>query len=138
MIAKHAIDMVVQESKPLVANLVPVDQILAIIRIEDPFDEKPEDTYKLIEDWVIDHLPTVYQRIDQLVDAVTNNLRIQKVGEDTFTKMVLITAAHVLVDYIIQTSNRTDIYDRYSDNAIMHHVFDRAKSKMSTMGLTPK
>lgn len=134
--AKLVIDSVVQQRKPIVVKLVPVDEILAILSIEDPFNERPEESYKLIEDWVIDHIPDIHQKIDQIVDPVSNNLRNQRVEQSLLEEMILKTAANVLVDYIIRESGKSaSIYDRYSDSAIVYHVYEEVEKAMRRMGL---
>lgn len=130
------IDSVIHENKPIVVKLLPVDEILAILSIEDPFNERPEQSYELIEDWVIDHIPDIYQKIDQIIDPVSNNLRNQRVEQSLLEEIILKTSANVLVDYIIQESGKSaSIDDRYDHSAITYHVHERVEKVMRSMGL---
>jgi hypothetical protein len=124
-----------------------INGLLALLSVDDPFMEKPEETYSRIEDFVIDNLETLLQ---QTIPIAEEQLAAHKkewdltvsIDPDSLSSLdewiVIITkmAAHALVESIIDFSGTKEmILRRYSEGAIRQHVFDRVKAKIKNFGI---
>jgi hypothetical protein len=130
--AKQAIDQAIQESNPHGFTIPGMDSFLAMLSVEDPFRENPEETYAKIEDFVIDNLEHILEQVKPIA--------MEKAGSDysmgewsyLLTKMV----AHGLVSKIIENSgSQESIEDRYSSYGILSHVHDRVHRRFMELGL---
>jgi len=144
---KESIDQVVLRSRPHsllledqdLLELPGVNQFLAMMRVDDPFQDQPvEDAYLAIEGWVLDHIPQLIQFLKEnpqanwLVAAANATPGIVK--SET---LIILAAAQTLVHKIIQQSGRTDIFDRYSETSIITRVFSKVSDELVKLGHLP-
>lgn len=153
MTAKQAIDSTLLESYDLPMGwtngftLPGINGLLALLSVDDPFMEKPEETYSRIEDFVIENLEAL---LEQTIPIAEEQLAAHKkewdltvsIDPDSLSSLdewiVIITkmAAHALVESIIDFSGTKEmILGRYSESAIRQHVFDRVKAKIKNFGI---
>jgi RNase adaptor protein for sRNA GlmZ degradation len=124
-----------------------INGLLALLSADDPFMEKPEETYSRIEDFVIENLEAL---LEQTIPIAEEQLAAHKkewdltvsIDPDSLSSLdewiVIITkmAAHALVESIIDFSGTKEmILRRYSESAIRQHVFDRVKAKIKNFGI---
>jgi RNase adaptor protein for sRNA GlmZ degradation len=124
-----------------------INGLLALLSVDDPFMEKPEETYSRIEDFVIENLEAL---LEQTIPIAEEQLAAHKkewdltvsIDPDSLSSLdewiVIITkmAAHALVESIIDFSGTKEmILRRYSESAIRQHVFDRVKAKIKNFGI---
>jgi hypothetical protein len=143
--AKRAIDQAIEESNPLGFTIPGMDSFLAMLSVEDPFRENPEETYAKIEDFVIDNLEHILEQVKPLamekikeVKAMGNAgfLSDDQYGVDEWSYLLTKMVAHGLVEKIIKDSgSQESIDDRYSSYAICRHVYDRVQKRFKELGL---
>ena len=146
MTAKQAIDGAVigDRDQTLLENgfsLPGINGFLALLSVQDPFLEKPEETYGRIEDFVIDNLEALLDqtvpKAEEVAHRSCDSLGHEVTNEDLdfWIEAVTKMAASALVERIMEISGTQEmILERYSRNAICGHVHDRAKDKMKKLG----
>ena len=143
MTAKQAIDRTVTwRDFNLPANAI--NGLLALLSVQDPFLEKPEETYEMIEDFVIDNLDLLLdQTIPMATDAVSRNSQQSERPDrpqilpnlDIYIQTMTMMAALTMVNRIINLSGAKDmVLQRYSEGSIRDHVITRVKAKIKDMG----
>lgn len=140
MTAKQAIDRTVtRRDFNLPANAI--NGLLALLSVQDPFLEKPEETYEMIEDFVIDNLDLLLdQTIPMAKDAVSRNSQQSERPQilpnlDIYVQTITMMAALTMVNRIINLSGAKDmVLQRYSEGSIRDHVITRVKAKIKDMG----
>ena len=142
MTAKRAIDQAIEESNPHGFTIPGMDSFLAMLSVEDPFRENPEETYAKIEDFVIDNLEHILEQVKPLamekIKAMGNAGVLSDVpySVDEWSYLLTKMVAHGLVEKIIKDSgSQESIDDRYSSYAICHHVYDRVQRRFKELGL---
>ena len=140
MTAKQAIDRTVtRRDFNLPANAI--NGLLALLSVQDPFLEKPEETYEMIEDFVIDNLDLLLdQTIPMAKDAVSRNSQQSERPQilpnlDIYVQTITMMAALTMVNRVLDLSGAKDmVLQRYSEGAIRDHVITRVKAKIKDMG----
>ena len=140
MTAKQAIDRTVtRRDFNLPANAI--NGLLALLSVQDPFMEKPEETYEMIEDFVIDNLDLLLdQTIPRAKDAFGSNSlqpkRLQiRPNLDVYIQTMTMMAAMAMVNRVLDLSGAKDmVLQRYSEGAIRDHVITRVKAKIKDLG----
>jgi len=141
--AKQAIDRTVtRRDFNLPANAI--NGLLALLSVQDPFLEKPEETYEMIEDFVIENLDLLLdQTIPMAKDAVSRNSQQSERPDrpqilpnlDIYIQTMTMMAALTMVNRIINLSGAKDmVLQRYSEGSIRDHVITRVKAKIKDMG----
>jgi len=138
--AKQAIDRTItRRDFNLPANAI--NGLLALLSVQDPFLEKPEETYEMIEDFVIDNLDLLLdQTIPMATDAVSRNSQQSERPDrpqilpnlDIYIQTMTMMAALTMVNRIINLSGM--VLQRYSEGSIRDHVITRVKAKIKDMG----
>ena len=140
MTAKQAIDRTVtRRDFNLPANAI--NGLLALLSVQDPFMEKPEETYEMIEDFVIDNLDLLLdQTIPRAKDAFGSNSLQPKRPQirpnlDVYIQTMTMMAAMAMVNRVLDLSGAKDmVLQRYSEGAIRDHVITRVKAKIKDLG----
>ena len=140
MTAKQAIDRTVtRRDFNLPANAI--NGLLALLSVQDPFMEKPEETYEMIEDFVIDNLDLLLdQTIPMATDAFgSNSLQPERPqirpNLDVYIQTMTMMAALAMVNRVLDLSGAKDmVLQRYSEGAIRDHVITRVKAKIKDLG----
>ena len=140
MTAKQAIDRTVtRRDFNLPANAI--NGLLALLSVQDPFMEKPEETYEMIEDFVIDNLDLLLdQTIPMATDAFgSNSLQPERPqirpNLDVYIQTMTMMAAMAMVNRVLDLSGAKDmVLKRYSEGAIRDHVITRVKAKIKDLG----
>lgn len=140
MTAKRAIDQAMWESRDQMGpwTIPGLDSFLALLSVEDPFRENPEETYAKIEDFVIDNLEHIRKQVKPLAMEKVDEFKGEDFSYDVDEWSYLLTqmVANGFVEKIIQDdSGWESITDRYSSIAIGHHVHDRVKKRFIELGL---
>jgi hypothetical protein len=136
--AKQAIDRTITRWD---FNL-PINGLLALISVQDPFLEKPEETYEMIEDFVIENLDLLLdQTIPMAKDAVSRNSQQSERPQilpnlDIYVQTITMMAALTMVNRVLDLSGAKDmVLQRYSEGGIRDHVITRVKAKIKDIGI---
>lgn len=140
MTAKQAIDRTVtRRDFNLPANAI--NGLLALLSVQDPFMEKPEETYEMIEDFVIDNLELLLdQTMPMAKDAFgSKSLKPERPqirpNLDVYIQTMTMMAAMAMVNRVLDLSGAKDmVLQRYSEGAIRDHVITRVKAKIKDLG----
>jgi hypothetical protein len=137
--AKQAIDRTItRRDFNLPTNAI--NGLLALISVQDPFLEKPEETYSRIEDFVIENLDLL---LDQTIPMAKDAVRHQRSERpqilpnlDIYIQTMTMMAALTMVNRVLDLSGAKDmVLQRYSDGGIRDHVITRVKAKIKDMGI---
>lgn len=121
---KEAIEAVVNEF-----DLPGINSFLALLSVQDPFFEKPEETYARIEDFVIDNLDSVVEKAKKMLKLIPPPSN-PSVWFDVIARMV----AFNCVQYIMEKSQTLDsILTRYSMNGIQNSVGERVTEMLKLL-----
>jgi hypothetical protein len=139
--AKQAIDRTItRRDFNLPTNAI--NGLLALISVQDPFLEKPEETYEMIEDFVIENLDLLLdQTIPMAKDAVSRNSQQSERPQilpnlDIYVQTITMMAALTMVNRVLDLSGAKDmVLQRYSEGGIRDHVITRVKAKIKDIGI---
>lgn len=140
MTAKQAIDRTVtRRDFNLPANAI--NGLLALLSVQDPFMEKPEETYEMIEDFVIDNLELLLDQTMPMAKDAFGSKSLQperpqiRPNLDVYIQTMTMMAAMAMVNRVLDLSGAKDmVLQRYSEGAIRDHVITRVKAKIKDLG----
>ena len=140
MTAKQAIDRTVtRRDFNLPANAI--NGLLALLSVQDPFMEKPEETYEMIEDFVIDNLDLLLDQTMPMAKDAFGSKSLQperpqiRPNLDVYIQTMTMMAAMAMVNRVLDLSGAKDmVLQRYSEGAIRDHVITRVKAKIKDLG----